>query len=138
MQVSLIEKNATFLFDEEGVIIVTDIEKTGLVNIGELVYDGKNVAVLNRNNKDFFALKNIAPLFRDKIKKSKDVTIIERDKDDIYSYKVVVSLKDDLGFEDDFDVFANKVMSELKEKMTPEQYDEFLKESEKFIESLGE
>ncbi|MBP5215758.1 MAG: hypothetical protein J6039_04295 [Alphaproteobacteria bacterium] len=47
-------------------------------------------------------------------------------------------MKDDLGFEDDFDVFANKVISELKEKMTPEQYDEFLKESEKFIESLGE
>ena len=83
MQVNLTEKNATFLFDKEGIIIVTDIEKTDFVVMGELIYDGRNVAILNRNNKSFYTLKNIAPLFRAKLKQAKDVTIVEQDKNSI-------------------------------------------------------
>ncbi len=134
MQVKVIEKNAVFVFDKQGVIIITDIEKKGNIVIGELVYDGKNVAILNRNNREFFSLKNIAPIMREKVKQSKYVTIIEKDNDDIYSYKVEVHLKDDLGFEDDFDEFAQRVVSELKEKMTPEDFDDFVKASEKFFQ----
>ena len=134
MQVKVIEKNAVFVFDKQGVIIITDIEKKGNIVIGELVYDGKNVAILNRNNREFFALKNIAPIMREKVKQSKYVTVIEKDNDDIYSYKVEVHLKDDLGFEDDFDEFAQRVVSELKEKMTPEDFDDFVKASEKFFQ----
>lgn len=77
MQVKVIEKNAVFVFDKQGVIIITDIEKKGNIVIGELVYDGKNVAILNRNNREFFSLKNIAPIMREKVKQSKYVTIIE-------------------------------------------------------------
>ncbi|MBO4295032.1 MAG: hypothetical protein J5896_06290 [Alphaproteobacteria bacterium] len=138
MQVNLTEKNATFLFDKEGIIIVTDIEKTDFVVMGELIYDGKNVAILNRNNKSFYTLKNIAPLFRAKLKQAKDVTIVEQDKNSIYSYKVAVNLKEDLGFEDNFDVFAEKVMTELQQKMTPEQFEQFLNESEKYARSMEE
>ena len=134
MQVKVIEKNAVFVFDKQGVIIITDIEKKGNIVIGELVYDGKNVAILNRNNREFFSLKNIAPIMREKVKQSKYVTVIEKDNDDIYSYKVEVHLKDDLGFEDDFDEFAQRVVSELKEKMTPEDFDDFVKASEKFFQ----
>ena len=134
MQVKVIEKNAVFVFDKQGVIIITDIEKKGNIVIGELVYDGKNVDILNRNNREFFALKNIAPIMREKVKQSKYVTVIEKDNDDIYSYKVEVHLKDDLGFEDDFDEFAQRVVSELKEKMTPEDFDDFVKASEKFFQ----
>ncbi|MBO7097081.1 MAG: hypothetical protein J6W11_00385 [Alphaproteobacteria bacterium] len=138
MQVNLTEKNATFLFDKEGIIIITDIKKTDFVVMGELIYDGKNVAILNRNNKNFYTLKHIAPFIREKLKHAKDVTIIEQDKDSIYSYKVSVNMKDDLGFEDDFDVFAEKVMAELQEKMAPEQFEQFLNESEKFARSMEE
>jgi hypothetical protein len=134
MQVKVIEKNAVFVFDKQGVIIITDIEKKGNIVIGELVYDGKNVAILNRNNREFFSLKNIAPIMREKVKQSKYVTVIEKDNDNIYSYKVEVHLKDDLGFEDDFDEFAQRVVSELKEKMTPEDFDDFVKASEKFFQ----
>ena len=134
MQVKVIEKNAVFVFDKQGVIIITDIEKKGNIVIGELVYDGKNVAILNRNNREFFSLKNIAPIMREKVIQSKYVTVIEIVNDDIYSYKVEVHLKDDLGFEDDFDEFAQRVVSELKEKMTPEDFDDFVKASEKFFQ----
>ena len=71
---------------------------------------------------------------REKVKQSKYVTVIEKDNDNIYSYKVEVHLKDDLGFEDDFDEFAQRVVSELKEKMTPEDFDDFVKASEKFFQ----
>lgn len=70
MQVDLIEKHADFLYDKEGVMIVTDIEK------------------------------------------------------------------DNLGFEDDFDAYAKKVMSELKEKMTPEQFEKLANESAKIIKEF--
>lgn len=133
MKVNLVSKNASFIFDKEGVIILTDIEKTNLVATGELLYDGKNVAILNRNNQDFYLLKNIAPAVREKMKQGSYVTIVERDKDSIYSYRVEVHLKDDLGFEDDFDAFAEKVMSELKENLSPEEYEELLKESERIL-----
>ena len=33
MEVNLIEKNAHFLFDKEGVIILTDVEKTDMLII---------------------------------------------------------------------------------------------------------
>ena len=58
MAVDIVYKNANFLFDRDGVMIVTSIENAGIVIRGELIYDGKNTAVLNRNNKEFFGLKN--------------------------------------------------------------------------------
>ena len=70
MAVDIVYKNANFLFDRDGVMIVTSIENAGIVIRGELIYDGKNTAVLNRNNKEFFGLKNIAPMVREKLKKS--------------------------------------------------------------------
>ena len=137
MQVKLIEKNAMFLFDKQGVIIITDIEKDRNATLAEFFYDGKNVAILNRNNKEFFSFKNIAPLIRERIKESKYVTIIEKDKDDIYSYQVEVHLKDDLGFEDDFEEYAQKVVSKLKEKMSPEDFEKLVLDSEKFIQEVS-
>ena len=136
MKINLIKKNAVFLFDEEGVIIITDIQKDREVVMAELLYDGKNVAILNRNNKEFFCLKNIAPIIREKIKQSKDVTIIEQDKVDIYSYLVEIHLKDDLGFEDDFDKYAQNIIAELKEKMMPQDFETFLEESEKLVQEI--
>ena len=135
MKVDLIEKHADFFFDKEGVMIATDIEKIDFAVMGELIYDGKNVAILNRNNKDFFALKNIAPHIREKLQQSQEVTIIEKDKESIYSYKVKVHLTDDLGFEDDFDKLAEEVITELKEKMSPEDFKNFVKESQNFIQT---
>ena len=136
MEVNLIEKNAHFLFDKEGVIILTDVEKTDMLIIGELIYDGKNVAILNRNNKDFFALKNIAPVIREKLKQSKYVTIVEKEKSDIYSYQVEVHMQDDLGFEDTFDEFADNMISEIEKKLSPDDFKKFLDEAEKFAQDL--
>lgn len=73
----IINKNAQFIFDDKGVIILTDIVSTDNVKVGELVYDGKNSAILNRNNKDYYLLQNIAPCFREKLKTADKVTIIE-------------------------------------------------------------
>lgn len=136
MLVNLTDKNAVFLFDEEGVMIVTDIVKDNFVTMGELIYDGKNVAILNRNNKDFYKLKNIAPLIREKIKQAENVTIIEKENDNIYSYQVRVRLKDDLGFEDDFEEVAQQVLSDLQSKLSHEDFEKFLNESAKLIEGM--
>ena len=43
-------------------------------------------------------------------------------------------LKDDLGFKDTFDEHAQTVIAELREKLSPEEFEEFIKESEKFIQ----
>ena len=42
MAVDIVYKNANFLFDRDGVMIVTSIENAGIVIRGELIYDGKN------------------------------------------------------------------------------------------------
>ena len=136
MKINLKEKNAVFLFDKEGVIIIADIEKKKDVIMAELIYDGKNVAILNRNNKEFFCFKNIAPLIREKIKQSKYVTIVEKDDNDLYAYKVEVHLKDDLGFEDNFEEFAQKITEELKKQLTPDEFDAFVKESGDFLQDI--
>ena len=50
---------------------------------GEIVYDGRNQIILNRNDKQFYLLSKIAPIIRKKILKSRYVTIAEEFNDEI-------------------------------------------------------
>ena len=132
----VIFKNANFWIDAQGVLIFTDIEKEGEVSKAEVIYDGKNAVVLNRNDKDFYALKNIAPRYRQKISDAKSVIIVEKDKNGIYSYEVVVRNVKDLGIADDWDQYASSVMSELKGKLSPEILSRLTKEAEHFLDDV--
>ncbi|MBP5398939.1 MAG: hypothetical protein J6Y53_00790, partial [Alphaproteobacteria bacterium] len=109
-------KNAIFAKDDEGVMILTDITDMPAIVRGEAIYDGKNAIVLNRDNQHYYALKNIPPYIRDVLKKSDDVTIIEKRKeDDIYSYSVKIRKVDDLGIADEWRAYSEQIMKNLKE-----------------------
>lgn len=54
---NIINKNAQFVFDKKGIMILTDIVSSDNAVKAELVYDGKNTAILNRNNKEYYTLK---------------------------------------------------------------------------------
>ena len=75
-------QNAIFMKDNEGIIVLADIDDVSLVVRGEIVYDGKNAVVLNRNNKHYYILKNIPPFLRDDLLKSKEITIYDLKPDD--------------------------------------------------------
>lgn len=137
MAVDIVYKNANFLFDRDGVMIVTSIENAGIVIRGELIYDGKNTAVLNRNNKEFFGLKNIAPMVREKLKKSEYVTIIEQNNKELYSYDVVVHFVLDLGLPDDWNEYQEKVTKDLQAKLSPEELQNLSEQSEYLLKELS-
>lgn len=126
--------NAMFLFDKEGVMILTDIEG-GKVRLGELTYDGKNHALLKRDHQ-IYLLKNISPLIRTKIKDNTYVTIVEKNGDDLRSYDVKVHMVKDLGYEDDWESYAQSLYDNLQANMSEADFERFLKDSEKIIDAL--
>ena len=131
-------KNAIFAKDDEGVMILTDIADMPAIVRGEAVYDGKNAIVLNRNNQNYFVLKNIPPYIRDVLKRSDDVTIIEkRQKEDIYSYSVKVRKVDDLGIADEWEKYSEQIMKNLKENLTAKEYESFLSEAKTIYDTIS-
>lgn len=120
----LIEKNAIFTCDEQGIMIVTDIEG-GPVTKGEVIYDGKNVVVLNRNGKEFYAFKNVPLLVREKFKDGEYVTILEKEGDNLRSYKLKTGMVEDLGFEDDYEENMQKIIEEMKKNMSEKEFKQF-------------
>ena len=116
-----VEKNAMFMTDEEGVIIVTDIKPDSKVECAEFIYDGKNTAVLNRNNECCYVLKNISPIIREKIKQGEYVTIMEQDEHNKQAYETVVHITD-FGLDDDWHLYAKEVLGLLHSKLSPQEY----------------
>ncbi len=127
-------KEAIFLFDENGVIVITDIVGEKVMR-AEFVYDGKNCALLRRDN-ETYALHNIAPLIREKIKDGNYVTLVEKNGDDIRSYDVRVRMVDDLGIEDNWDTYADQTIKKLKQTLTKEEFEKFMTASEKMLQEL--
>ncbi len=120
----LIEKNAIFTCDKEGIIILTDIEG-GPVKKGEVIYDGKNVVVLNRNGKEYYGLKNVPLLVRKKFKDDDYATIFEKNGKDIRTYKLKISMVKDLGLPDDYEENMQKIIEEMKKLMSEEEFKQF-------------
>ena len=116
-----VEKNAMFMTDEEGVIIVTDIKPDSKVECAEFIYDGKNTAVLNRNNECCYVFKNISPIIREKIKQGEYVTIMEQDEHNKQAYETVVHITD-FGLDDDWHLYAKEVLGLLHSKLSPQEY----------------
>ena len=116
-----VEKNAVFMTDEEGVLVITDIKPDNEVKCAEFIYDGKNTAILNRNNECCYVFTNISPVVREKIKQGEYVTILEQDEHNKQAYETVVHITD-LGLEDDWHLYAKKALDELHSKMSSQEY----------------
>lgn len=126
-------ENAHVLFvqDDEGIIAITDIADLPDVMVGELVYDGQNVAFLNRDNR-FFALPNIPPYLRENLLRAGEVTIVEQRRGDIYAYAVSVRVVENMELPDTWDEYAQNITTELKKKMSAEDFAQLQQAAEKF------
>lgn len=115
--------NALYVADDEGIMVITDIKNKPDIVYGELIYDGGNVAILNRNNDDLFVLPNISPDLRKTIADASEIVIVEhRDEEDVYAYSVEVKLVESMNLPDDWDKFANEVIADLKNNLSPEEF----------------
>lgn len=115
--------NALYVADDEGIMVITDIKNKPDIVYGELIYDGGNVAILNRNNDDLFVLPNISPDMRKTIADASEIVIVEhRDEEDVYAYSVEVKLVESMNLPDDWDKFANEVIADLKNNLSPEDF----------------
>ena len=123
--------HVNFVQDDEGVMAITDIADLPKVKMAELVYDGKNVAFLNRDNR-FFALQNIPPYLRENIMKSAEITIIEQQQKDVYAYSVYVRKVDDMEIPDTWDEYAQNTIASLKQNMPEEYFALLAREATKF------
>lgn len=131
-------KPANFLFDKDGVIIITDVEHSNPPAKAEMFYDGKNCVVLNRDNKDYYGFKNIAPSIRTKLLNSQYVTVVEKKSNDIRSYEVKISKIADIGVPDDYVEFSEALMEELKEKLGADEFEKFLASSREIVRKMEE
>ena len=114
-----------FLFDEEGIIIKIQLH-SDYVFRGALFYDGRNQAVLGRNNKDFYLLKSIAPIIRQKILNAQTVTIMECIGDDVnQAYDVEVVKVDEIPGEDTFEQDYEKYFAKLEQMYGKERVNKF-------------
>lgn len=127
---------AEFYFDKIGVIIKIELNDEHVFR-GELVYDGRNQIVFNRNNKKFFLLSQIAPIIRKRILKSEHVTIAEHFNDEIVqAYDICVRLTDEIPGEDNYMEEMQKYIEKLKAEMGDEKFNELKKQAIHSFEKL--
>ena len=120
--------NSIFTEDDKGIIVITDISEDEDVTYAEFVYDGKNAGIYNRSNKKYYVLQNIPPVIRDRLAKSEEITIIEKDAEEgIASYSVKVRLIENMGIPDKWDEYAQNLMNDLKKVLTKEEFDQLTK-----------
>ena len=117
--------SSDFLFDAQGVIVKVQLE-SDYVFRGALFYDGRNQAVLGRNNKDFYLLKSIAPIIRQKIKNAKTVTIMECTENKVnQAYDVEVVQVDEIPGEDTYQEDYQKYFEKLEQMYGKERVQTF-------------
>lgn len=128
--------SAEFYVDKQGVIV--KIEMTSdFVFRAALFYDGRNQAVLGRNNKDFFLLKSIAPFIRQKILSSKTVTVMECSGNKVnQAYETEVVLVDHIDGDDTFVEDQKKYIQKLEEMYGIERVNKFKQKAREALHKL--
>ncbi len=120
---------AEFYFDKIGVIVKIELNEDYVFR-GELVYDGRNQIIFNRNDKKFYLLAQIAPMIRKRILKSQYVTIAEHFNDEIIqAYDISVRLVDEIPGEDNYIEEMKKYVEQLKEELGDEKFNELKREA---------
>lgn len=108
---------ADFYFDKIGVIVKIEMNADHVFR-GEIVYDGRNQIIFNRNDEKFYLLTQIAPVIRHKILQSEYVTVAETFDDEInQAYDIKVRLVDEIPGEDNYMTEMEKYVAELEEKL---------------------
>lgn len=117
--------SSDFLLSPEGVIVKLEL-KSDYVFRGAFFYDGRNQAVFGRNNKDFYLLKSIPPIIRQKILHSEVIMIVECSGDEInQAYNVEVVRVDEIPGEDTFVEDYQKYFAKLEEMYGKERVNKF-------------
>jgi len=126
MEISELKKlSSDFLLSKEGVIVKVELN-SDYVFRGAFFYDGHNQAVLGRNNKDFYLLKSIPPIIRQKILKSEKIMVAECTGEDIHqAYKIDVIKVDEIPGEDTFIEDYKKYFAKLEEMYGKERVNKF-------------
>ncbi len=120
---------AEFYFDKIGVIVKVELNEDYVFR-GELVYDGRNQIIFNRNDKKFYLLAQIAPMIRRRIMKSQYVTIAEHFNDEIkQAYDISVRLVDEIPGEDNYMEEMNKYIEQIKAELGDEKFNELKREA---------
>ena len=120
---------AEFYFDKIGVIVKVELNEDHVFR-GELVYDGRNQIIFNRNDKKFFLLTQLAPNIRKRILKSKYVTIAEYFNDEIMqAYDISVRLIDEIPGEDNYMEEMQKYIENLKSELGDEKFNELKRQA---------
>lgn len=108
---------ANFYFDKIGVIIKIEMNGDHVFR-GELLYDGRNQVILNRNDKQFYLLHKIAPVIRKRILSSQYITIAEEFNDEIVqAYDIAVRIVDNIPGDDTYEEEMNKYLGTLKKSL---------------------
>ena len=94
----------------------------------DFMYDGKNCAILTRNNKKAFLLTNINYEARAVLSKLKKIVIIERTKGEVSNvYEVDVRHVENIPYPDNFQEDVNKMLDELRAELGDEEFAELMK-----------
>ena len=129
---------AEFYFDKIGVIIKININDDYVFR-GELVYDGRNQIIFNRNDKKFYLLAQIAPMIRRRILKSKYVTIAEHFNGEIVqAYDISVRIVDEIPGEDNYLQEMQQYIDKLKEELEEDKFNELKRKAIHSFSQLGE
>ena len=94
----------------------------------DFMYDGRNCAILTRNNKKAFLLTNIVPDARKILSKLPKIVIIERTKGEVSNvYEVDVRHVENIPYPDNFQEDVDKMLDELKAELGEEEFTELMK-----------
>ena len=119
--------NAAFIKDDEGIIILTDIANKPEITYGEIIYDGENIAFLNRDNTEFFALPNVPPYLRQDLLQAGEAVVVEHSSDeDVYCYSLKIRAIENLQLPDHFDLFATQILTDLQKIYSKEEWQNIL------------
>ena len=100
----------------------------GMVFDADFMYDGRNCAILTRNNKKAFLLTQINPDARKILNKINSIVVIERSGKEVANvYKIDVRHVDNIPYPDTFEEDVNKMMEELKAELGEEEFNELIK-----------
>lgn len=116
-----------FFLSKQGVILKIQ-NKADYVFRGAFFYDGRNQAILGRNNKDYFLVKSIPPPMRQKIFQDNKVIVMECSKDEVnQAYEVEVIRVDEIPGEDTYAEDYRKYMQKLEEMYGKDRMSKFKK-----------
>jgi hypothetical protein len=120
---------AEFFFDKIGVIIKIELNADRVLR-GELVYDGRNRVILNRNDQQFYLLSHIAPMIRKRIVKSRYVTIVESFNDEIMqAYDIAVRIVDQIPGDDRYEEELKAYIADLEQQLGKDRMEELRREA---------